>query len=70
MATALTRRIRRPLVRMSVALLAAVVAGTALVLGLSAALDVHWDPRGAVILALAAVWIPQTMISAARHRRH
>ena len=54
---------------MCLALLAAVVAGTVVVLGLSAALDVRWDPRGAVILALAAVWIPQALITAARHGR-
>ena len=52
------------------ALTLAVVSGAAVVLGLSAALDVRWDPRGAVILALAAVWIPQALITAARHRRH
>lgn len=52
------------------ALAVALVASVAVVLGTSAALDATWDPRGAVILALAAVWIPQAMITAARYRRH
>ena len=62
--------IPRPVARVVVALVAAVVAGTAAVLGLSAALDATWDPRGSVFLAIAAVWIPQALISAARRRRH
>ncbi|WFE44257.1 hypothetical protein [Verrucosispora sp. WMMD1129] len=62
-------RVSRPIARLGVALAVAVVAGVAVVLGLAAALDATWDPRGAVILALAAVWIPQALITAARHRR-
>ena len=53
-----------------IALGIAVAVGTAVVLGVSAALDATWDPRGSVLLAIAAVWIPQALISAARHRRH
>lgn len=64
------RRNPRVLARVSFAMAVAVVAGTAVVLGLSAALDATWDPRAAVILALAAMWLPQTLLSAARHRRH
>lgn len=63
-------QVRKSTRRLAVALVAAVVAGTAVVLGLSAALDATWDPRGAIILAISAVWIPQALISAARHRRH
>ncbi|MDG4809959.1 hypothetical protein O7634_24675 [Micromonospora sp. WMMD1120] len=52
-----------------VALLIAVALGVAFVLGLAAMLGLEWDPRGSVIIALAAVWIPQTLITANRYRR-
>ncbi|MEK8107392.1 hypothetical protein NKG94_23735 [Micromonospora sp. M12] len=52
------------------ALAVALVAGVAFVLGMAAMLGLEWDPSGSVIVAIAAVWIPQTLISAARHRRN
>lgn len=58
-----TRRLAR---RLAVAIAFAVVAGTAVVLGLSAALDVDWDPGAAVLVALAAVWVPQWIVFANR----
>ncbi|MDP9799367.1 hypothetical protein J2S43_007879 [Catenuloplanes nepalensis] len=45
------------------------MAGTAVVLGYAAATEAAWDPRTAVLLALAAVWLPQTLITADRHHR-
>ena len=60
---------RTNLRRLAVAMTAAVIAGTVLVLGLSAALDLTWDPRATVILGLAAVWIPQPLLAANRRRR-
>lgn len=60
----------RLLVRLLIALAVALIAGTAFVLGASATLDATWDSRGAVILALAAFWIPQTLLFAVRSRRH
>lgn len=65
-----TRKVPRPVVRLYVALVVAVVAGTAVILGMSAALDATWDPRASVFLAISAVWIPQALIAASRHRRH
>lgn len=59
----------RPMVRLFIALAVAVAVGTAFVLGLAAMLGIDWDPRGSVIIAIAAVWIPQTLITAARYRR-
>jgi hypothetical protein len=62
-------RVRRTVRALAVAMGAAVVAGTAAVLGLSAYLDVEWDPSAAVLLALAAVWIPQALIVFSRGTR-
>ncbi len=50
-----------------VALGAAAVAGTAVVLGASAVLDLRWDPRAAVGMALAAVWLTQSLVAMHRH---
>ncbi|MGC4855237.1 hypothetical protein ACLQ24_18040 [Micromonospora sp. DT4] len=52
-----------------VALAVALVVGVAFVLGAAATLGLTWDPRCSVIIALAAVWIPQTLIRANRYRR-
>jgi len=52
------------------ALAVALVAGVAFVLGMAAMLGLEWDPRGSVIVAIAAVWIPQSLFAAARHRRN
>ncbi|HEX6579228.1 MAG TPA: hypothetical protein VF082_12760 [Jiangellaceae bacterium] len=52
----------RHLQAVALAVAVAVVAGTAIVLGLSAYLDVRWDPAASVLLALAAVWLPQALI--------
>lgn len=60
------KRIARPL---ALALAAAVVAGTAVILGVSAYLDIEWDPASAVLLALAAVWLPQALIFTHRGTR-
>lgn len=57
-------RRRRLARRLAVAIGAATVAGCAVVLGLSAALDVEWAPGAAVFLALTAVWLPQSVIYA------
>ncbi|MFR9779057.1 hypothetical protein ACL02O_23755 [Micromonospora sp. MS34] len=64
------QRMPRTVVRVSVALVVAVVAGTVAVLALTAAARAWSDLGAAVLLALAAVWIPQALITAARHRRH
>ena len=56
--------------KLLIALAVALVAGAAFVLGMAAMLGLTWDPRGSVIVAIAAVWIPQTLIYAARHGRH
>ncbi|MEU8220926.1 hypothetical protein AB0C47_34860 [Micromonospora taraxaci] len=64
------KQISRPVTQAFVALAIALVAGVAFVLGMAAMLGLAWDPRGSVIVAIAAVWIPQTLIAAARHRRN
>ncbi|WP_416902739.1 hypothetical protein [Micromonospora echinospora] len=51
--------IRRLLVASAVAL----TAGATAILGLSAALDATWDPEAAVLVALAAVWLPMTLLT-------
>ncbi len=51
----------RPVARVAVALMVAVVASTAM--------DATWDPRAAILLTLAAFWLPQTFFAAARRRR-
>ena len=70
MATAHENRRAKALPRLMVALAFALVAGVAFVLGMAAMLDLTWDPRGSVIVAVAAVWIPQTLLYANRHRRN
>lgn len=56
--------------QVGVALAVALVVGVAFVLGMAAVLGLTWDPRGSVIVAIAAVWIPQSLFAAARHRRN
>lgn len=51
--------------RLAVALAAATVVGTAVILAASAALDAEWDPAAAMTLGLAAVFLPQALIVAA-----
>ncbi|MFG2056651.1 hypothetical protein ACGFI9_21775 [Micromonospora sp. NPDC048930] len=62
-------RLRAGLAGPVVAVGAAAVAGTALVLGMSAVLDLRWDPRAAVGMALAAVWLTQSLVAMHRHLR-
>lgn len=56
----MTRRMVR---RLLVALAAALVAGVVAVLSAAAVLDVDFDPQGAVVVALAAVFLPQFLIA-------
>jgi CHASE2 domain-containing sensor protein len=60
-------RVARP--RILVTVSAALVAGVATVLGLAAAADAWLDSATPVLIALAAVWIPQTIIVANRYTR-
>lgn len=50
--------------RLLVALAAATVAGVAGVLGIAAAARAWGNPAAAVLLALAAVWLPCTLTAA------
>lgn len=54
---------------LAIAFAFAVVAGSSTILGLSAALDLQWTPKSAMLLALAAVWLPQTFVIASFQRR-
>lgn len=40
------------------------VLAVAILLAASAALDIHWDPQHAVALAIAAVFLPQSLLVA------
>ena len=53
------------------ALAVAVVAGTVVMLFVSAAVTLRYtgDAWGAAVLAMVAMWIPQQLITAARYRR-
>jgi len=55
--------------RLLVAVSAATVAGTAAVLGLAAAADAWLTSSTPVLIGLAAVWIPQALITAHHHTR-
>ncbi|MFI6266140.1 hypothetical protein [Micromonospora sp. NPDC051006] len=50
--------------RLLVALAAALVAGVAATLAISAALDIHWDPQMAVAQAVFAVFLGQYLLLA------
>lgn len=54
--------------RIALAVAAAAVVTATFVLG-AAAMDMPFGTTAGVMLALAAVWIPQTLIFAARRRR-
>lgn len=54
---------RRAIRRLLVALAAALVAGVVAVLSAAAVLNVEFDPQGAVVVALAAVFLPQFLIA-------
>lgn len=54
--------------RLVAAVSAAVVAGTAATLGYAAATDTdpQWDTPSSVMVALAAIWLPQALVILAR----
>jgi hypothetical protein len=60
-------RVARP--RILIAIAAGLVAGVATVLGLAAAADAWLGYSTPVLVALAAVWIPQSVIVAYRYTR-
>lgn len=49
----------------------ALIAGTTAALGLATLTTLRWEPADAALIALAAVWIPQTLLYATlvHHRR-
>lgn len=49
---------------LAVAATVAYLALVAATLGLNSALDIHWDPAAAVIEALCAVWLGQSLLIA------
>lgn len=66
---AAVRRVRVVLPGLVVAVGAGMTAGAAAILAMSAFLDVRWDPRASVGMAIAAVWLSQSLVTLHRHRR-
>lgn len=60
------RATRRHGRQLAVVLAAGLAALVAVILGLSAALDVYWDPHSSVTTALASVWVVQTLTTLSR----
>jgi hypothetical protein len=58
--------VRNPIVRIVIAIGVATTVFTAIVLGYAASTEARFNPGAALLLALAAVWIGQTLVALAR----